>query len=177
MSNPIQFMKWKMERIDNSRHIYEDCALQFHDGNKFMSKYNLPDNFQTWFTITVLHIWMYNTKLRAEGADGKDMKQEIFNTLWLDVELRLSKAGVKMNLGKIVSDLLSSFYGQTLAYDEGLYYGDAVLAAALWRNVFAAKDVSAEQLEELVTYVRRQLQHIDSSEVANAKEPPKFLEL
>jgi hypothetical protein len=34
-----------------------------------------------------------------------------------------------------VSDLISTYYGQTLAYDEGLYEGDAILAAALWRYV------------------------------------------
>jgi hypothetical protein len=57
----------------------------------------------------------------------------MFEHLWLDVELKLSEAGVKHNFSKIVADLLTSYYGQTLAYDEGLYMGDTFLTSALWR--------------------------------------------
>lgn len=83
--------------------------------------------------MTILHVWIYNARLRAEGLEGKEMKQEIFDHIWLDVEIKIHKAGVKRQLSKIMSNLVSAYYGQTLAYDEGLYCGDVILAGALWR--------------------------------------------
>jgi hypothetical protein len=76
---------------------------------------------------------MFNARLRSEGKEGREMTQEIFEHLWLDIELKLADAGVKHNLSKIVDELLTSFYGQTLAYDEGLCKGNPTLASALWR--------------------------------------------
>lgn len=51
----------------------------------------------------------------------------------LDVEVKLVQAGVKHNFSKITEDLMASYYGQTLSYDEGLTVGDAYMAEALWR--------------------------------------------
>ncbi|KAJ3414002.1 hypothetical protein HDV05_007209 [Chytridiales sp. JEL 0842] len=171
MVNPFTYLQRKMEKIDHATVIYEGCANQFNDQNNLLKRFNLQDDFQTWFAVTVLHIWIYNVRLRSEGPAGKTIKQEVFNTLWLDVELRLHKSGVRTGLGKIVSDLISSFYGQTLAYDEGLYEGDAVLASALWRNMCGARDISATELKDMVAYVRNHLQNVDrlsSSEITES---------
>ena len=52
--------------------------------------------------------------------------------------------------------------------DEGLYYGDPVLAAALWRNLhIAKKDISAVALVQSLSYTRKQLQHLDQSDFQN----------
>lgn len=37
-----------------------------------------------------------------------------------------------------MKDMLEQYRGSVAAYDEGLVSGDAVLAAAIWRNVFGA---------------------------------------
>ena len=47
--------------------------------------------------------------------------------VWLDVEIKLSQAGVKTRLNGIVSDLVSSYQGQTLAYDEGIPFDPIIL--------------------------------------------------
>lgn len=93
----------------------------------------MKDEFKTWFAMTILHTWMLNTRYKAEGVAGVDAKQELFNHLWTDVELKLTTLGVKHSIGKVLEDLLDSFYGQSLAYDEGLAKGDAILAGALWK--------------------------------------------
>jgi hypothetical protein len=93
----------------------------------------MKDEFTSWFAITILHVWMLNTRFKAEGLGGKDSKQELFNHLWTDVELKLHDMGVKQSMGRVLEDLLDSFYGQSLAYDEGLAKGDSYLAGALWK--------------------------------------------
>ncbi|KAI9355370.1 ubiquinol-cytochrome C chaperone-domain-containing protein [Zopfochytrium polystomum] len=172
VTNPFKFLKSKMEGLDNAQLAYEACSRQYNEENNLVQRFNLPDNFQTWFNITVIHLWLCSAKLRALGAPGNELRQEMFNLLWVDVELRLSKSGVKHNLNKIVTDLLSSYYGQTLAYDEGLVLGDAVLAAALWRNVYLGGDASAQSLQELVEYIHMQMQHLDESDLLRSPQAP-----
>ncbi len=47
-------------------------------------------------------------------------------------------------------------------YDEGLVKGDAVLATAVWRNVFkGAKDVDFRGVAEIVSYIRGVLKGLD----------------
>eukprot|EP00842_Homolaphlyctis_polyrhiza_P004534 jgi/Hompol1/5081/HPOL_004160-RA len=160
--NPVGYVKWKMNVIDNARITYELCAAQFEQRSELMRALNIEESFQGWFNMTVLHVWIINTRLRAEGASGKDLQQELFNHIWLDVEIKLHQAGVKTKINKISSSLMESYYGQTLAYDEGLYYGDAFLAAAFWRNFLSANEnVDAVQLARLVSYTRRQLAHVE----------------
>ncbi|KAJ3164552.1 hypothetical protein HDU88_005198 [Geranomyces variabilis] len=168
--HPIGYIKWKMNRIDSARHGYEACSSQFDKRSEMVKAFNLPDNFQTWFAMTVLHVWMYNARLRAEGLEGKEMKQEMFDHIWLDVELKIHHAGVRTNVSKIMSNLVSAYYGQTLAYDEGLYYGDAIMAGALWRNLMGSQDITATQMEAALVYVRKQLLRLDAADRAEVLE-------
>lgn len=50
----------------------------------------------------------------------------------------------------------------TAGFDEGLCKGDAVLAGAIWRNLFDGKpDVDVELLAIITSYVRRVLSGLD----------------
>ncbi|KAJ3404516.1 hypothetical protein CcCBS67573_g04671 [Chytriomyces confervae] len=180
LTNPFGTIKLKMSKIDHARVAYESCSLQFYEGNKLLEKFKLADNLQSWFHVTVLHIWMYSSQLKTQGPDGKEMCQEVFATLLLDIEIRLTQAGVRTNLDRITSELISIYYGQILAYDEGLSLGsDAVLASALWRNIFDAnnEEVTAQDLVKLVEYVRIQLQHLDGKNLLDLNNPVGFLQL
>lgn len=74
---------------------------------------------------------------------------------------------------KYLKDAFSQWRGVLLSYDEGLVKGDAVLAAAIWRNLLGAKeDVDFEKLAQIVGYMRRELKRLDNAtddEVANGE--------
>lgn len=74
---------------------------------------------------------------------------------------------------KYLKDMYSQWCAVLLSYDEGLVKGDAMLAAAIWRNLFGAKeDVDFQQLAQIVGYMRRELKRLDMAsddEVANGK--------
>lgn len=58
--------------------------------------------------------------------------------------------------GGYMKDLYHQYRGMTAAFDEGLVKGDAVMATAIWRNVFSAQeDVDLEVLATVTSYVRR----------------------
>lgn len=64
---------------------------------------------------------------------------------------------------KYLKDLFIQWRGLLAAYDEGLAKGDAVLAAAVWRNVFKAnEDVDVKGLALVVSYMRRTLKGLDA---------------
>lgn len=66
---------------------------------------------------------------------------------------------------KYLKDLFIQWRGLTAGYDEGLVKGDAVLAAAVWRNVFKGdEDADLRKLGQVVSYMRKILAALDSVE-------------
>ncbi|KAK9710600.1 Serine carboxypeptidase 3, variant 3 [Basidiobolus ranarum] len=125
---------------------------------------NLPDNFQTWFSITQLHVWMLMVRLRAE-PNGKEIVQQMVNFYFLDAEQRIKDAGVTSSkiVTSTVKDLVAGFHGGVMAYDEGMCKDDPVLAAALWRNLFTTvlSHKHGKEMAYMTRYVREQLSHLD----------------
>ena len=63
---------------------------------------------------------------------------------------------------KYLKDLFVQWRGLLAGYDEGLIKGDAVLATAVWRNVFKAdENVDFRGLGEVVSYMRGVLKGLD----------------
>ena len=64
---------------------------------------------------------------------------------------------------KYLKDMFIQWRGLLAAYDEGIAKGDAVLASAIWRNVFKAKeDIDLNALAYIVSYMRRLLSGLDA---------------
>lgn len=62
---------------------------------------------------------------------------------------------------RYLKDLFVQWRGILAAYDEGLVKGDAVMAAAVWRNIFkGAEDVDPVQLATVVSYLRREIARV-----------------
>jgi hypothetical protein len=74
-TDPIGFYNWQVNRIDQCRKMYEKCSKQFDINPQLVKVLGLQYNFNTWFACTVLHVWMINSRLRAEGKEGKEITQ------------------------------------------------------------------------------------------------------
>jgi len=74
----------------------------------------------------------------------------------------ISAKGVRQ---KYLKDLYDQWRGVTAAYDEGLIRGDAVMAAAVWRNVFKGReDVDWTKVALVVAFMRRGLRGLDKAQ-------------
>ena len=63
---------------------------------------------------------------------------------------------------KYLKDLFLQWRGLTVGYDEGLMKGDAVLATAVWRNIFKADpNVDFRGVGQVVSYMRGVLQGLE----------------
>lgn len=49
----------------------------------------LPFDFNTWYSMSVLHLWIVFVRLRREGQAGQDLSQTLFDNFWTDAERRM----------------------------------------------------------------------------------------
>ncbi|CCG82863.1 Putative uncharacterized protein [Taphrina deformans PYCC 5710] len=128
----------------------------------------LPPTFQTWFQITQLHLWMIMVRMRAlPKSVGHHYQQQMTNHFFNDAEARL-RVVYQIRDGRIIQtymkDLLLQWRGSVAAYDQALVDGDAVMAAALWRNMYGArKDADLVCLDKMVGHVRANLKLLDGT--------------
>ncbi|CCX05643.1 ubiquinol-cytochrome C chaperone-domain-containing protein [Pyronema domesticum] len=155
--------------FDVTKELYTECALQaaYVDGVDFTpsAKFwyetcNRPPTFQSWSQVTVLHMWMLAARMRAlDKGRVKTWQQHFIDHFFYDSEDKMVKRyGIKRasERGGYMKDLYHQYRGMTAAFDEGLVKGDAVMATAIWRNVFSAQeDVDLEVLATVTSYVRR----------------------
>lgn len=59
---------------------------------------DLEYRFATTYSLLCLHVWLILVRLRAEGKDGKDLAQMMYENFQEDVELRVRGEGVKVQL-------------------------------------------------------------------------------
>ncbi|EGW02772.1 Ubiquinol-cytochrome c reductase complex chaperone CBP3-like [Cricetulus griseus] len=137
--------------------MYTSC-VEKTDFEEFFQRCQMPDTFNSWFLITLLHVWMCLVRMKQEGRSGKYMCRIIVHFMWEDVEQRGRVMGVNSYiLKKNMAYMTNSFYASILGYDEGILSDDRGLAAALWRTFFNQKCEDPRQLELLVEYVRKQI--------------------
>lgn len=153
-----------------------------HGQSPFYRDCGVPDTVDGRFDLIVLHTYIVLDRLRAEGEAGRKLSQQLFDTLFDDMDRSLREMGVgDLSVGKHVKRMASGFYGRMKAYDEARAAGDEALAEALRRNVYGAPGgleavaggdgaggdvaagegtapvVDAEALAALVAYVRREI--------------------
>ncbi|XP_058989398.1 ubiquinol-cytochrome-c reductase complex assembly factor 1 isoform X3 [Mustela lutreola] len=159
-TGPLKYSKWKIKIA--ALRMYTSC-VEKTDFEEFFLRCQMPDTFNSWFLITLLHVWMCLVRMKQEGRSGKYMCRIIVHFMWEDVEQRGRVMGVNSYiLKKNMILMTNNFYAAILGYDEGILSDDHGLAAALWRTFFNQKCEDPRQLELLVEYVRKQMQYLDS---------------
>ncbi|USP77489.1 Protein CBP3, mitochondrial [Curvularia clavata] len=135
----------------------------------------LKPTFSNWAQITFLHMYMLQVRFRMfPSTHAPVWIQHLTNHAFYAAEDRLvvwHKFNANSLRQKYLKDMFSQWRAVLLSYDEGLMKGDAMLAAAIWRNLLGAKeDVDFEKLAQIVGYMRRELKRLDNAtddEVAN----------
>lgn len=132
-------------------------------------EFNLLPTFSTWAHVTMLHMYLVVVRLRALDPETytpwqTQLVDHFFHAAEAKMELThgLTSAALRQ---RYLKDLFVQWRGLLLAYDEGLARGDATLGAAVWRNLFKAReDVDARHLAAVVAYMRRCLSEWDHME-------------
>ncbi|KAL8619274.1 hypothetical protein ACOMHN_056918 [Nucella lapillus] len=146
------------------------CCTELVDHQQFFKELTMPDTFNSWFLVTDLHVWLSMVRLAHLGKDGRLLRNCLVKALWEDVEARSKQLGEAASLTarkEGVRQLADLFHASLFAYDEGLLGNDQVLAGAVWRIFFGMdQDVDPAHIELVVSYIRKQVAHIDQQEEA-----------
>jgi len=146
--------------IRQSNRMFETC-IQRSKSPELQKALGLDDSFSSMYTLLTLHVWMCLAKLRSSGPDGKQLSQSLFDNFWDEMVIEIRAKGVtELHITKNLVELQEIFFGSALAYDEGIASSDAVIGAALWRNLYGY-EVNAEQVEVAVQYVRQETTTIE----------------
>lgn len=126
----------------------------------------LQPTFFNWAQITFIHMYMLQVRFRMfPETHAPIWIQHLTNHAFYAAEDRLvlwHKLNSNSIRQKYLKDMFSQWRAVLLSYDEALVKGDAVLAAALWRNLFAGReDVDFRNLAQVVGYMRREMRRLD----------------
>ncbi|KAK6250402.1 hypothetical protein SCA6_004407 [Theobroma cacao] len=158
------FYSKQSKSIRGANVIYRRVLSQV-DKPAIYEVFNLEKTFKMTFSLLVLHMWLCLRRLKAEGKDGVELGQYLYEIYNHDVELRVSKAGVNLLLTKWMKELEKIFYGNIVAYDAALLpeAKQEELTEIIWRNVFSDDGTSKPDAAALRTvqamarYVRREV--------------------
>ena len=133
----------------------------------------VPDTLEGRFEMVALHAFLVLRRLRkvesADEAVAKDLGQKLFDLLFDDMDQTLREIGISdLKVGKKIKEMASAFYGRIGAYDEAIDSSDeALLAAALQRNVYAQSEPAPDAVALLAAYVRRAEKALADAPVAD----------
>ncbi|KAL2201397.1 ubiquinol-cytochrome C chaperone-domain-containing protein [Corynascus similis CBS 632.67] len=133
----------------------------------------LLPTFSTWAHVTMLHMYLIVVRLRCLDPDAQQAWQaQLVNHFFYHAEAKMEdvhELTSRMIRQTYLKDLFVQWRGLILAYDEGIVKGDAVLASAVWRNLFKARDdIDVRTLAAVVAWMRaglKQLSELTDEEV------------
>ncbi|ORY69702.1 ubiquinol-cytochrome C chaperone-domain-containing protein [Pseudomassariella vexata] len=130
------------------------------------SDFNLLPTFSTWSQVTMLHMYLILARIRNLDRDtAKQWQQQLVDHFFFDAEERMDVVHGISSRGlrhKYLKDLFIQWRGLIAAYDEGIIKSDTVLAAAVWRNIYKAReDVDVRSLASIVSWMRLCLKMLD----------------
>ncbi|XP_035704971.1 ubiquinol-cytochrome-c reductase complex assembly factor 1 isoform X2 [Folsomia candida] len=116
----------------------------------FFKHCELEDTFISWFTVVELHLWLLGARIMQEGADGRVVRNSMFQALWEDCDLKSKKldGALASARKRQILELGDQFQATLVSYDEGLLGNDVVLAVHVNRcsleTFFAKEEKHAE---------------------------------
>ncbi|KAI0527802.1 hypothetical protein F5B22DRAFT_582404 [Xylaria bambusicola] len=157
--DPIAVRAGTIPKTEEGEDIGEGKGM-WHD------EFKLPPTFSTWSQVTMLHMYLVFARLRNLNRDAaKSWQAQLVDHFFFDAEERMDLShGISSRAlrGRYLKDLFTQWRGIVAAYDEGVAKGDAVLASAVWRNVFKAReDVNVRDLAATVSWMRLCLKMLD----------------
>lgn len=124
---------------------------------EFFTVLGVPDTVDGRFELICLHAFLYLHRLKNEAPPASELGQHFFDAMFADFDRSLREIGIgDLSVGREVKKMAQAFYGRIHAYEEGLSDGDAVLHAALARNLFRTAPAVPAGIAAMAIYLREE---------------------
>lgn len=112
--------------------------------------------------MTMLRMYIIVARARClEPEAYKSFHHQLLDHFFFDCERLMDSnhdISAKSLRQRHLKDIFVQWRGLVAAYDEGLAKGDAVLASAVWRNLYKARpDADFAKVAAVVSYIRASL--------------------
>lgn len=143
-------------------------AIHGKHGLTARTAFQLQPSFSTWSHVTMLHLYLLNARVRCFDREAyRSWQQQLVDHFFFECEKKMhldhniTSSALRQ---RYLKDIFVQWRGLLLAYDEGLVKGDAVLASAVWRNLFkGAPDVDPRALLAIVGWLRASLVALEAT--------------
>ncbi|CAN8097395.1 unnamed protein product [Discula destructiva] len=165
-STPAQYTILEELRKNEDVPLTEDGEELGVGGGVWHDEFGLKPTFSTWSQVTMLHLYLIIVRLRClDKPDWQAWQTQLVNHFFQHAEDTMEinhGMSSRMIRSGHLNSLFMTWRGVMLAYDEGLVKGDAVMAAAVWRNIFRSQeDVDMRHVAAVVSYMRRTIKQLD----------------
>ncbi|KAM5351344.1 hypothetical protein ACJ41O_004067 [Fusarium nematophilum] len=159
----------------------EEIGHSLNPDNVWHNTFNLAPTFSTWSHVTMLHLYLINARIRCFDRDMfHNWQHQLTDHFFFECEKKMhidhhiTSSALRQ---RYLKDIFVQWRGLLLAYDEGLIKSDAVLASAVWRNLFkGSPDVDPRALVAIVGWMRSTLMHFEAvSDNMLATQLPQIL--
>jgi cytochrome b pre-mRNA-processing protein 3 len=121
----------------------------------FFGEIGVPDTIDGRFELICLHAFLFLHRLKGESPAATELGQRFVNAMFADFDRSLREMGTgDLSVGREVKRMAQALYGRIEAYEGGLSGGDAMLKAALARNLFGTVRAVEPALDAMAAYVR-----------------------
>lgn len=123
--------------------------------------FRAPDTIHGRFELVALHAGLVLRRLMALGGLGRDMAQDLVNSLFAHFDDTYREMAMSdVSVAKRLKAMKRAFYGRNEAYAKALDAGDrGALAATLLRNVYGG----AQEAEGAATALADRVAALDSA--------------
>ncbi|KAM4060240.1 ubiquinol-cytochrome C chaperone domain-containing protein [Hirsutella rhossiliensis] len=156
--------KDEVERLEDG----EELGRPADKNNVWHKTFQLHPSFSTWSHVTMLHLYLLNARARCfEREAYRSWQQQLVDHFFFECEKKMhldhniTSSALRQ---RYLKDIFVQWRGLLLAYDEGLIKGDAVLASAVWRNLFKGSPaVDPRALLAIVGWLRASLAALEAT--------------
>lgn len=115
----------------------------------------------------MLHLYLINARTRCFDREAhRNWQQQLVDHFFFECEKKMhldhgiTSSAIRQ---RYLKDIFVQWRGLLLAYDEGLIKGDAIMASAVWRNLFkGSPDVDPRSLVAIVGWLRGGLAQLEA---------------
>ena len=156
-------LDWGRRRQLESSEILYGNAVELARDPAFFSTHGVADTVDGRFDALALVVALVMRRLKACGEDGAALSQDLFDSMFSDMDLSLREMGAgDIGVSKRVRVMAEAFMGRLDAYATALDDDDRdALAAAIGRNLLRGEAPADAGLVDFVLSLERRLALLD----------------
>ena len=157
-------LSWGQRRQGGDAETLYAEAVRLARNPSFFDKYGVADDVDGRFDALSLIVALVMRKLKTLDDDGKALSQQLFDSMFADMDLSLREMGAgDIGVSKRVRAMAEAFMGRLEYYVHAIDNDDKKsFAAALSRNLFRGNETIDPLANGLVDYLFALVKEIDN---------------